>query len=130
MTGEWFSLRCLDDENQSRRTIHKLWKKVQSCVEKFGYETGSQRNYLKKKAEFTKWHIKRIINLLVSCAAIMKVHDPEGCLKRVNNRILSILDRDDFIAKVRKKSVELGIPITNEGKPDVENIFRRLVNKN
>jgi hypothetical protein len=49
VTGEWFSLRCRDDENQTRRKIHEFWKKIQSCVEYFGSEEGTKRKYEKKK---------------------------------------------------------------------------------
>jgi hypothetical protein len=127
LTGKWFSLRYPNDENQARRKIHEFWKKVQSCVEYFGSEEGTKRKYEKKKAIFIKWHISRIINQLISCAAILKDYCPESCLMKVCNRILSILDRDEFREEAREKSVELGISITNEVKPDVNDIFDRLV---
>ena len=67
VTGEWLSLRCLDNENQARRTIHEFWKKVQSCLEYFGPEKGSKRKYEKKKATSIRWHISRFVNLLIAC---------------------------------------------------------------
>ena len=126
VTGEWFSLRCRDDENQTRRKIHEFWKKIQSCVEYFGSEEGTKRKYEKKKAIFIKWHISRIINQLISCAAILKDYEPESCLMKVSSRILSILDRNEFREDARKKSIEVGISISNEVKPDVNDIFEKL----
>jgi len=119
VTGKWFSLRCFDDENKARRTIHEFWKKVQSCIEYFGSEQGSKRYYEKKKAISINWHIRRIVNQVISCAAILKDYDPESCLIKVFDRILFFMNKEEFNEKARKKSVELGISIENEVKPVV-----------
>jgi hypothetical protein len=37
------------------------------------------------------------------------------------------MDRDEFREEARKKSVETGISIASEGKPDVKDIFDRLI---
>jgi hypothetical protein len=45
---------------------------------------------------------------------------------KVSSRILSILDRNEFREDARKKSIEVGISISNEVKPDVNDIFEKL----
>jgi hypothetical protein len=122
VTGEWFSLRCLDNENQARRTIHEFWKKVQSCIEYFGLENGTKRKYEKKKATSIMWHIPRIVNLLVACGAIKKDYDLQSCWLTVANMMILFLNNEEFRERVRKKSIESGIPVENEIKPDVEDI--------
>jgi len=122
LTGEWFSLRCLDNENQARRTIHPFWKKVQSCIEYFGSEIGAKRKYEKKKATSIRWHVSRFINLLIACGVILKDYEPESCWMKVSNRIIPFLDREEFKEKVRKKSIESGVSIENEVKPNVNDI--------
>jgi hypothetical protein len=102
---------------------------VQSCGEAFGAEEGTKRIYEKKKAAFIHWHLSRIINRYISCAAILSEYEPESCIQKVNVRILAMLDRDEFVEKARKKSVEIGISITNEVnevKPDVSNLIKKL----
>ncbi|HNZ89363.1 MAG TPA: hypothetical protein PKI74_06165 [Candidatus Cloacimonas acidaminovorans] len=126
MTGEWFSLRNLDNKNQSRRTIHPFWEKVQECVQYFGIEQGTKRQYKKKKATFIKWHIQRITNLLISCAAILKDFDPESCLMKVNSRILQSVSKEDFKEKARKKSLDLGIAINKEAKQPASDLYNKL----
>ena len=121
-TGEWFSLRCIDDENQARRTIHPLWEKVQSCIEYFGSVEGTKREYEKKKATSIRWHVLRISNLLIVCAAYLKDYDLESCAIKVFDRILLFVDRDEFKEKARKKSVESGVSIENEVKAGIEDI--------
>lgn len=127
VTDEWISLRNQDNENQARRTVHDFWIKVQSCVEVFGAEEGTKRMYEKKKTAFMKWYVTRIISNLISCAAMLQDYDPDSCMRRVSSRILSTLDRDEFVEKARKKSVEMGIPITSEVKPDAKELFRKLI---
>ena len=122
VTGEWFSLRCLDNENQARRSIHQFWKKVQLCIEYFGSAEGAKRYYEKKKATSIRWHLSRIVNLLIACAAILKDYDPESCSIKVFDRILLFVDREEFKEKARKKSVESGESIENEVKPVVKDI--------
>ena len=128
VTADWFSLRYPDNDNQSRRTIHEFWLKVQGCVDLFGSQEGSKRHYEKKKAEFIDWYLKRILNLMISCAAMLKDHDPQSCLQKVNNRILNMLNGSEFIQKARKKSIELGIPLptTTEALRNVNEIFNKL----
>ena len=116
LTGSWFSLRCLDDENQARRTIHQFWEKVQGCIVFFGSESGAKRKYEKKKAISMRWHLSRIVNLLITCAAITKDYDPGSCWLDVSNRFIPFLDKEDFSERARKKSIELGIPIENKVK--------------
>ncbi len=123
-TGEWFSLRCLDDGNQARRTIHEFWKKVQSCIEYFGSEEGVKRYYEKKRAMSINWHLKRIANQLIHCAVILKDYDPVSCSVKVFERVLIGIDREDFKEKARKKSIESGVSIENEVKPVVNDIKR------
>jgi hypothetical protein len=122
VTGEWFSIRCLDDENQARRTIHEFWKKVQSCIEYFGSESGAKRKYEKKKASSIGWHVSRIVNLLIACATILKDYDPESCWMKITNRMIPLLDREEFSEKARKKSIESGTPVENEVKQDVNDL--------
>jgi hypothetical protein len=128
VTADWFSLRCPDDDNSSRRTIHEFWQKVQSCIEWFGTEEGSQRRYEKKKATFMKWHLTRIVNLCISCAAILRDYDPKSSLQKIYSRTLTMLSNGEFPERVRKKSIELGIPIQipAEAETDVNAIFRTL----
>jgi hypothetical protein len=129
LTGEWFSLRYQDNENQTRRTIHEFWKKVQSCVEYFGAESGSRRFYDKKKARSTNWHVLRIKNLIISCAAITKDYEPESCVMKVAKKILLLTDKEEFREKARRKSIELGIEIENENKTDIKDIFKEIFSK-
>lgn len=129
ITGEWISLRHPDNENQARRTIHEFWVKVQECVQYFGSEQGTKRHYKKKKATFIKWHIARMINLLMSCAAILKDYQPESCLTEVSSRILQSMNAEEFKGKARKKSIELGIEVTNENITDVNDIFKNIVSR-
>lgn len=130
VTDEWFSLRCRDDENQARRKIHEFWKKVQSCIEYFGSVEGTKRYYEKKKATSVRWHISRIHNLLIACAAIMKDYDPESCSIKVFDRILLFMDREEFKEKARKKSVESGILIENEVKPVIDDLKKNNYQEN
>lgn len=129
MTSKWFSLRYLDNENQSRRTVHELWEKVQACVQFFGQEQGTKRKYEKKNAIFIKWHLLRIVNLLISCAAILKDFKPESCLMKVCDRILQSINEEEFKEKARKKSIELGLAVANESKTEASDIFKSIVLK-
>ena len=126
MTGEWFSLRNRDNQNQSRRTIHPFWEKVQACVQNFGIEQGTKRHYEKSKATFIKWHMQRIVNLLITCAAILKEYDPESCLMKVNSRILQSVSKEDFKEKARKKSIELGVAVNKETKQPASDLYKKL----
>ena len=129
MTGEWFSLRYQNNENQSRRTIHEFWKIVQSCGQYFGTVKWTKRHYEKNKAIFIKWHVARMINLLISCAAIMKDYKPESCLMKVSSRILPSINEGDFEEKARKKSIELGIAVNNVNITDVNDIFKNIISR-
>ena len=122
LTGEWFSLRCLDNENQARRTIHEFWKKVQSCIEYFGSESGTKRKYEKKKATSIRWHVSRIVNLLIACAVILKDYNLESCWLTVTNRMILFINNEEFRERVKNKSIESGTPIENEVKPDVSDL--------
>jgi len=126
VTGEWFNLRCLDNQNKSRRTIHYFWEKVQACIYHFGPERGTKRHYERKKARFINWHILRIANLLISCAAILKDHQLESCLEKVTSRLLQAISEKEFKAKARKKSLVLGIDVTNECTPEAKDIFNNI----
>ena len=112
VTGAWFTLRYPDNENQSRRTVHEFWLMVQGCSELFGLKEGAKRQYEKKRATYIKWHIDRITNLCIACAAILQDYNPESCLQKVKIKVLKKLDEDGFIEKVKKKSIDLGIPFT------------------
>jgi len=129
MTGDWITLRCLDDKNQTRRTIHPFWEKVQSCVQYFGHESGSKRFYDKKKAQTINWHVTRIINLLISCAAIKNNYDPKSCLTEVSRHLLSSVNPQEFKAKAQKKSIELGIEIEseNENVTDFDDLYKKII---
>ncbi len=129
ITGEWFSLRYPDNENQSRRIIHEFWEKIQSCSQYFGSEKGTKRHYKKNKAIFIKWHIARMINLLTSCAAILKDYKAESCLTEVSSRILQSINEEDFQEKARKKSIELGIEVPHVNITDVNDIFKNIVSR-
>ena len=126
ITHDWFSLRNQDNENQARRTVHELWKNVQSCVKYFGAEEGTKRHYEENEAASIDWYMARIKNNLIACAAIKKDYDLESCLQKINNRMLVVTDKDDFAEKARIKSIELGISIKSEDKQDVRELFRRL----
>lgn len=131
MTSEWFSLRCLDNENQSRRTIHEFWVKVQGCVQHFGDESGSKRIYDKKKARTINWHVKRIENLLISCAAIKNNYNPKSCLKEVSSHLLLSINQQEFKEKARTKSIEMGIEIESENKNenimDYSDLYEKII---
>jgi hypothetical protein len=113
-SGEWFSLRYRDDENQTRCRVHEFWEKVQSCAQSLGLEKGTRRNYEKKGAIFINWYLQRFINLLISCGALLTDDDPESCMMKIYKRSLPLLNKEEFREKVRKKSVEYGVSITNE----------------
>lgn len=131
MTEDWVTLRYLDNKNQSRRTIHPFWEKVQRCVQYFGDESGSGRYYDKKKAQTIQWHVTRIINLMTSCAAILNDYKPESCLAEVSRRVLSSINPQDFKAKARKKSIELDIEIesesANENRMDFNELYKKII---
>ncbi|HUN54722.1 MAG TPA: hypothetical protein VMU29_06150 [Smithella sp.] len=113
-TCEWLSLRCLDNENQARRTIHEFWKKVQSCIQFFGLVKGAVRNNEKNKIISIRWYVSRISSFLIPCAAILRDYDLESCSIKVFDRIVLFDDPEKFKEKARKKSIELGIPIESK----------------
>lgn len=114
VTGDWLSLRYLDNENESRRTVHEFWQLVQECTKLFGSTTGAKRECEKIRARKIEWHISRIADHCVSCSAILKNYDPESILQKVSSKVLIRLYYEIFIEKVKKKSIELGIPFSSD----------------
>ena len=102
---------------------------MQGCVQYFGDENGSKRFYDKKKAQTINWHVKRIENLLISCAAIKNNYDPKSCLTEVSRHLLSSVNPQEFKAKAQKKSIELGIEIEseNENVTDFDDLYKKII---
>jgi len=126
ITEDWFSLRNMDNENTSRRTIHEFWKKIQACTEIFGQQQGSKRHYEKKRASSSQWHMARIANHCIPIAAIHDLCDPAACVGKVAKEVMRIIDNGDFLEKVKMKAIDLGISIQQEDRSDAYELYREL----
>ncbi|MBN1545268.1 MAG: hypothetical protein JW902_01260 [Syntrophaceae bacterium] len=126
ITEDWFSLRNLDNENTSRRTIHEFWKKVQACTEIFGQDQGSKRRYEKKRASSSQWHMARIANICIPIAAIHDLYDPAACVGKVAKEVMRIIDNGDFVEKVKMKAIYLGIQTPIEDRVNTNELYRQL----
>jgi hypothetical protein len=87
---------------------------VQECKTLFGSQIGAKRQYEKVKAKWIDWHVTRIAKHCLSCSAILKDYNLDSTLQKIISKVLTRLDHHNFIEKVKKKSIELGIPFSSE----------------
>lgn len=109
LTEDWFSLRLLDNDNASRRTVHPLWKIVQSCAQRFDGAEATLRRHRAVPSLDTSHLAKQIAGGVVGLGARRGVDD----LAQVKQLVEKLLDDEfrqrDFAAACQQKAIELGL---------------------
>jgi len=110
LTKEWFSLRNPDNNNQSRRTTYREWKKVQSCGVLLGsYQDDVHRTYKSDNTASFDWYIQRIARHALACSVISGKDNLKKTLKTIEYAILDYWAKKNFPEEYMKESIRLGI---------------------
>jgi len=108
LTGEWFSLRLLDNEKTERRTVHPWWLAVQECRARFGDLNEASRTFTTDTVEPIQQTLAHICGRLVSIAAQEGIKDRIKAILHLEQLIYEKMDDEKFKTEYRKKSIKLG----------------------
>ena len=110
LTGEWFSLRLLDNDRQDRRSIHPLWQEVQACTERLGKSIRIRRDFSSESHASAQFYISHIAGCLPSFAARGKkrTRDFKKAIYSLSEALFEHWQRRDFKGEVDKRTIKLG----------------------
>jgi hypothetical protein len=117
MTGPWFSLRNLDSENQSRRTMTDFWALVHDSSP-FGSKSGAIRQTHQDRAWDRKWYLHRMNSLIIPYSALTKKYTWEDAIRKLIPDLTTLAAESNFKEAVQKKSIEMGIEFETEQNVD------------
>lgn len=117
ITGSWFSLRNLDNERSSRRTMTDFWALVHDSSP-FGTESGVKRKTQRDRAGDLKWYLTRIIGLTISFAVIAKKYTWEDLSRRLLFDLTELISEINLKEAIQRRSIEMGIEFKAEGPVD------------
>jgi len=109
LTEKTFSLRLLDNENTSRRTVHNLWKSVQNCAPRFGEVLEVSRVRFHQLPE-TEWYVPHIAGCLTGYAARKGIGSLTEALTALEIDLRDHFHERDFREEVATKSIQAGLP--------------------
>jgi len=115
LTEEWASIRYVDNENQTRRTVHEWWIDVQNCGGEFIECKGIARNYAKESTVKARWFVSHVGGCLVTYAALKGT----GVLEAAGKELLGEIGRSEigrtFEERFREKCIKLGRRVVEGG---------------
>lgn len=108
LTGDWFSLREQDNEQQNRRTVLPWWEDVQDA----GYELGpSIKLNRQPKGEMlasVEWYVSHISGCLASYAAKLGIEDFNDAVNHLCNDICQYWFNKNFKEELVKRMIMQG----------------------
>jgi len=108
LTGEWFSLRLLDNEKTERRTVHPWWLTVQECRGRFGDLSDARRTFTTDTVESIQQTLAHICGRFVSIAVQEGIKDRLKAIMHLEELIYEKMDDEKFKSEYRKKAIKLG----------------------
>ncbi len=109
LTEEWYSLRLLDNENPTRRTVHPLWTMIQEGVTEFGDVSEVIRRVHPSRSQDSEMSVKRGAGSLIGFAAREGYTTIEEALPRFQQALIAALQGRNFEQECQHQRIELGI---------------------
>lgn len=114
LTDDWFSLRRLDNENVSRRTMHPLWQIVQECSDRFGPAVESIRRTRSRPSTDSHRVVKQAAASLVGFAAREGESELEAALQTLTEALRTEFQSRNFTEDCQRKAIQLGLNPTGD----------------
>ncbi|MEK6257897.1 MAG: hypothetical protein AABP62_04690 [Planctomycetota bacterium] len=114
LTGNWFTLRVLDNPNASRRTIHPLWQMLQKCVQLFGPTTAPLHRRSPQSSLDPRRSIRQAAGALIGLAARTNAATLDDALQELTDGIRQEFESRSFEDDRRRKAIELGRQMNQE----------------
>jgi len=108
LTNEWFSLRLPDNENASRRSIHPLWRLVQSAAEQFGQVVDVRRE-ITTGANDPAWYLSHIAGCLMGYAVSQGIPTLDAAIEQLLPGIRDYFREKDFSEIYHVRSIKAGL---------------------
>ena len=106
---EWASLRLLDDDNTTRRTIHPLWTLVQSAAGILGDPGLALRRIASDASAPVSWYVAHIAGCLVGFASRLNAGGLAQALRLLHVHLYAHLPPRAFTARVQAELIRLGM---------------------
>lgn len=123
LTGEWFSLRLLDNDKAERRTIHPWWAAVQECGELLGVNNGERRRFDSDNPQQIDKILPHVFSRMITIAALSGIKDRKESIRK----LVELLDKHGtdtaFQEKLNEKLLKLGYRGTLGGADDDDRPF-------
>jgi hypothetical protein len=108
LTGEWVSVRLLDNPNPTRRTVHPWWQDVQSCAEQFGKPELITRQLRANTLPDADRYLRAINGLLIAYAAAISLPDFHMALIALARALERTSIAGEFFHRYRVRRVKWG----------------------
>jgi hypothetical protein len=115
LTEDWLTLRLLDNENVSRRTINQWWSAVQEVGGDFGGSLAVTREYAKGGEAPADWYIAHGAGCLAGYAARKGVKELDKALADFARAMREHLGTSDFGERFRVERIRLGFDDAGTG---------------
>ena len=109
LTTSWFSLRELDNDNTSRRSILPLWQIVQSAGDRFGIAQETLKRSRQMPSHQTDSVVRQMASLLVGYGARAGIADVDGAIAGICKELEQAVNPSEFVKAYQKKTIQLGI---------------------
>ena len=118
LTGDWFSLRNNDNEQQNRRTLLPWWEDVQHAAYELGPEIQLARQPQGELLASVEWYVSHISGCLPSYAAKLGIKDFDQAVQRLCHDITMYWMSKDYKDELTKRMILLGRGINGGGDED------------
>ena len=106
---DWASLRLLDGQNTSRRSLHPLWSLVQWAAGILGDPALALQRVASDASAPVSWYVAHIAGCLVGFAARLNLTGLADALRMLQIQLYAHLPPQAFAARVQAELIRLGI---------------------
>lgn len=118
LTRDWVSIRNLDNENTTRRSVHSFWEAVQAAAKKFGPIKDVKRRKFQSMPDL-KNILAEAMGSVKTFAALMKL---ECTLEEVTESFVQVVKErrldESFQEEVKVRRIKLSVPRRNIAETD------------
>lgn len=114
LTEDWCSLRQLNDENASRRSLIPLWQTIQACAARFGPALSSLNRTPRPPSVDPRANLKSLASNFVGFAARNHLTSLDETLFAVGQALREEFQEREFLAECQRKAIQLGLDLTRE----------------
>jgi len=112
LTGHWFTLRLLDNDNVTRRSTHPLWDAVRACAPLFGEMTDLKRNVSHGVAD-PAWYVSHCAGCLLGFAVRERLATLPLAIERLVEGMKIYWRKHDFAVQYTIRSIQAGLAGTS-----------------